>query len=387
MLPEKHWPRGRHGELAQPAQHSPGPASFPPLLAYQFGPINYAAPPVPINAAHGGVGWEWGVGGGKRHGDAHRHPPPNPRGCLWGSPRISFPLSRPSSNAEIPDAARQAFFLLPTQPRGGRRPAAARTAVGSHRTAPRRSPPSPRRDFGLTAGPYRSARCCTAGEGPPAAQTPSHTGAAEAEGSLAVPSRVRAASRGDKGCAEPRSSAHGSAALPPTPSAGTTRGARTAQPGAAAGNERRDPAARLGSAHAYRGCRSGASWLLSAPLRRVPGRKRLRRPHRRFRSRHRAGRPPAPPPGGAGPRAAPGPCGGSPRGSMSVEWLRRLRRGGPAERPGGARESVPRSPQPAPPRYRRPKFLRGGEESPRGGRAVRGAGPERPLPWGSGYAE
>lgn len=139
MLPEKHWPRGRHGELAQPAQHSPGPASFPPLLAYQFGPINYAAPPVPINAAHGGVGWE--RGGGERHGDAHRHPPPNPRGCLWGSPRISFPLSRPSSNAEIPDAARQAFFLLPTQPRGGRRPAAARTAVGSHRTAPHRAAP------------------------------------------------------------------------------------------------------------------------------------------------------------------------------------------------------------------------------------------------------
>ncbi|XP_072203187.1 protein phosphatase 1M [Excalfactoria chinensis] len=72
---------------------------------------------------------------------------------------------------------------------------------------------------------------------------------------------------------------------------------------------------------------------------------------------------------------------------MSVEWWRRLRRGGPAERPGGAQESVPRSPRAAPPRYRRPKFLRGGEESPRGGRAVRGTGPERPLPWSSGYAE
>lgn len=295
MLPEKHWPRGRHGELAQPAQHSPGPASFPPLLAYQFGPINYAAPPVPINAAHGGVGWERGVGGGKRHGDAHRHPPPNPRGCLWGSPRISFPLSRPSSNAEIPDAARQAFFLLPTQPRGGRRPAAARTAVGSHRTAPRRSPPSPRRDFGLTAGPYRSARCCTAGEGPPAAQTPSHTGAAEAEGSLAVPSRVRAASRGDKGCAEPRSSAHGSAALPPTPSAGTTRGARTAQPGAAAGNERRDPAARLGPRLPWM-----PVWCVMAPLRSAsprPGQETAPPP---------ASTLPEPAPGGAAARTAPG---------------------------------------------------------------------------------
>ncbi|XP_052534287.1 protein phosphatase 1M [Tympanuchus pallidicinctus] len=72
---------------------------------------------------------------------------------------------------------------------------------------------------------------------------------------------------------------------------------------------------------------------------------------------------------------------------MSVEWLRRLRRGGPTERPGGAQESAPRSPQPAPPQYRRPKFLRDEEENPRDVRTVRGTGPERPLPWGSGYAE
>lgn len=339
---------------------------------------------LPTEVSGGSGGW-----GGETARRCTPSPTPQPSGLPLGIPPHILPPE--PAFFQRGNSRRSTTGVLSASNAAPRREAAGSGTHGGgvapHRTAPRRSPPSPRRDFGLTAGPYRSARCCTAGEGPPAAQTPSHTGAAEAEGSLAVPSRVRAASRGDKGCAEPRSSALGSAALPPTPSAGTTRGARTAQPGAAAGNERRDPAARLGSAHAYRGCRSGASWLLSAPLRRVPGRKRLRRPHRRFRSRHRAGRPPAPPPGGAGPRAAPGPCGGSPRGSMSVEWLRRLRRGGPAERPGGARESVPRSPQPAPPRYRRPKFLRGGEESPRGGRAVRGAGPERPLPWGSGYAE
>uniref|UniRef100_A0A8B9QVF7 Protein phosphatase, Mg2+/Mn2+ dependent 1M n=1 Tax=Anas platyrhynchos TaxID=8839 RepID=A0A8B9QVF7_ANAPL len=76
---------------------------------------------------------------------------------------------------------------------------------------------------------------------------------------------------------------------------------------------------------------------------------------------------------------------------MSAEWLRWVRRGGPGERPGASQEPGPRSPSPAPaPCYRRPKFLRGGgggEESPRGRRAVRGTGPERPLPWGSGYAE
>ncbi|RMC00004.1 hypothetical protein DUI87_23412 [Hirundo rustica rustica] len=72
---------------------------------------------------------------------------------------------------------------------------------------------------------------------------------------------------------------------------------------------------------------------------------------------------------------------------MSGEWLRRWRRGGPAERPGGAPAAGPGPPPPAL-RYRRPKFLAGGgEEAPRGGRAVRGAGPERPLPWGAGYAE
>ncbi|XP_036246679.1 protein phosphatase 1M [Molothrus aeneus] len=72
---------------------------------------------------------------------------------------------------------------------------------------------------------------------------------------------------------------------------------------------------------------------------------------------------------------------------MSGEWLRRWRRGGPAERPGGAPAPGPGPPPPAL-RYRRPKFVPGGgEEAPRGGRAVRGAAPERPLPWGAGYAE
>ncbi|XP_074406329.1 protein phosphatase 1M [Zonotrichia albicollis] len=72
---------------------------------------------------------------------------------------------------------------------------------------------------------------------------------------------------------------------------------------------------------------------------------------------------------------------------MSGEWLRRWRRGGPAERPGGAPTPGPGPPPPAL-RYRRPKFVPGGgEEAPRGGRAVRGAAPERPLPWGAGYAE
>lgn len=74
-----------------------------------------------------------GGSGGKRHGDAHCHPP-KPRGHLRGSPHISFPLNRPSSNTEIPETALLAFFLLKTQPCGGRRPAA-RTAVGSHRAA------------------------------------------------------------------------------------------------------------------------------------------------------------------------------------------------------------------------------------------------------------
>lgn len=89
MLPEKHWPRGRHGELAQPAQHSPGPASFPPLLAYQFGPINYAAPPVPINAAHGGVGWERGGGGTARR--CTPSPTPQPSGLPLGIPPHILP--------------------------------------------------------------------------------------------------------------------------------------------------------------------------------------------------------------------------------------------------------------------------------------------------------
>ncbi|KAM4893990.1 protein phosphatase 1M [Sylvia borin] len=72
---------------------------------------------------------------------------------------------------------------------------------------------------------------------------------------------------------------------------------------------------------------------------------------------------------------------------MSAEWLRRWRRGGPAERPAGAPAAGPGPPPPAL-RYRRPKFVAGGaEEGPRGGRAVRGAAPERPLPWGAGYAE
>ncbi|KAM6059661.1 protein phosphatase 1M isoform 2-T2 [Theristicus caerulescens] len=74
---------------------------------------------------------------------------------------------------------------------------------------------------------------------------------------------------------------------------------------------------------------------------------------------------------------------------MSAEWLRRLRRGGSAERPGGTQGPGP-GPPPAALRYRRPKFLRGGggvEESPRSGRAVWGTGPERSLPWGAGYAE
>ncbi|KAM9374684.1 protein phosphatase 1M [Phaethornis superciliosus] len=71
---------------------------------------------------------------------------------------------------------------------------------------------------------------------------------------------------------------------------------------------------------------------------------------------------------------------------MSTEWLRRLRRGGPPERPGGSPGPGP-GPPPAALGYRRPKFLRGVEESPRDGRAVRGTGPERPLLWGAGYAE
>lgn len=91
----------------------------------------------------------------------------------------------------------------------------------------------------------------------------------------------------------------------------------------------------------------------------------------------------------AGRRCEAGPGLGGPGAPMSAEWLRWVRRGGPGERPGGSQEPGPRSPPPAP-CYRRPKFLRGGgggEESPRGRRAVRGTGPERPLPWDSGYAE
>lgn len=91
----------------------------------------------------------------------------------------------------------------------------------------------------------------------------------------------------------------------------------------------------------------------------------------------------------AGRRCEAGPGLGGPGAPMSAEWLRWVRRGGPGERPGGSQEPGPRSPPPAP-CYRRPRFLRGGgggEESPRGRRAVRGTGPERPLPWGSGYAE
>lgn len=125
----------------------------------------------------------------------------------------------------------------------------------------------------------------------------------------------------------------------------------------------------------------GSAPLRSPPLRRVPGRKRLGRQHRPFRS---AGPLRSAPPRG-GTAAAAGRSRTCP--AMSGEWLRRWRRGGPAERPGGAPAAGPGPPPPAL-RYRRPKFLPGGgEEAPRGGRAVRGAGPERPLPWGAGYAE
>ncbi|XP_033922285.1 protein phosphatase 1M isoform X2 [Melopsittacus undulatus] len=72
---------------------------------------------------------------------------------------------------------------------------------------------------------------------------------------------------------------------------------------------------------------------------------------------------------------------------MAAEWLRRLRRGSHAEQPAGTQGTGP-GPPPAALSYRRPKFLRGGtEDSPRDRRGVRGTGPERPLPWGTGYAE
>lgn len=110
------------------------------------------------------------------------------------------------------------------------------------------------------------------------------------EDTLAVPSRVRA-SLGDKGCAKPRSTALGSAALPPT----ATRGAHPAHPGAAAGNERRDPAVRPGPRLPWM-----PVWCVMAPLRSAPP-----------RPGQETAPPPAPTlpepaPGGAAARTAPG---------------------------------------------------------------------------------
>lgn len=199
--------------------------------------------------------------------------------------------------------------------------------------------------------------------------------------------------------------------------------------GAPTGRGRRGPATRREPVTVDAGLVShGSARLRSAPLllRRVPGRKRLRKQHRPLpepeaRRPHRPGEEPPPrgeeppppppqeepslreeePPPPPGEATAPGPRYSAvwriraalrvpgPGAAMSAEWLRRLRRGGPAERPGGAQGPGP-GPPPAALGYRRPKFLRGGgsaEESPRGGRAVRGTGPERPLPWGAGYAE